>query len=164
MLCFSLFLSPSLFCFSSSVQIILCFSPVGSTLRVRARKFPAIVNCTAIDWFHEWPQEALESVSRRFIEEMPGIKVQNFKLVNHMQKATQLSVRSIMGQARREKKNLIVSSHICLHLKLQCSVLQCSQFLQHCFESVKEKEKEMKRKQMCKILIDLLSFYSIIWN
>ncbi|KAG8139083.1 hypothetical protein E2320_001864 [Naja naja] len=56
------------------LKIILCFSPVGSTLRVRARKFPAIVNCTAIDWFHEWPQEALESVSRRFIEEMPGIK------------------------------------------------------------------------------------------
>ncbi|ETE63288.1 Dynein heavy chain 11, axonemal, partial [Ophiophagus hannah] len=64
-------LSPSV---SICLQIILCFSPVGSTLRVRARKFPAIVNCTAIDWFHEWPQEALESVSRRFIEEMPGIK------------------------------------------------------------------------------------------
>uniref|UniRef100_A0A8D2LWB0 Dynein axonemal heavy chain 11 n=1 Tax=Varanus komodoensis TaxID=61221 RepID=A0A8D2LWB0_VARKO len=56
------------------LKIILCFSPVGSTLRVRARKFPAIVNCTAIDWFHEWPQEALRSVSRRFIEETPGIK------------------------------------------------------------------------------------------
>uniref|UniRef100_A0A670JQ67 Dynein axonemal heavy chain 11 n=1 Tax=Podarcis muralis TaxID=64176 RepID=A0A670JQ67_PODMU len=58
------------------LKIILCFSPVGSTLRVRARKFPAIVNCTAIDWFHEWPQEALQSVSRRFIEEAPGIKPQ----------------------------------------------------------------------------------------
>ncbi|VCW66676.1 unnamed protein product, partial [Gulo gulo] len=51
------------------LKIILCFSPVGHTLRGRARKFPAIVNCTAIDWFHAWPQEALVSVSRRFIEE-----------------------------------------------------------------------------------------------
>ncbi|XP_029444925.1 dynein heavy chain 11, axonemal [Rhinatrema bivittatum] len=56
------------------LKIVLCFSPVGSTLRVRARKFPAIVNCTAIDWFHEWPQEALQSVSRRFIEETVGIE------------------------------------------------------------------------------------------
>uniref|UniRef100_A0A8C9AK17 Dynein axonemal heavy chain 11 n=1 Tax=Prolemur simus TaxID=1328070 RepID=A0A8C9AK17_PROSS len=56
------------------LKIILCFSPVGHTLRVRARKFPAIVNCTAIDWFHAWPQEALVSVSRRFIEETEGIE------------------------------------------------------------------------------------------
>ncbi|XP_075778342.1 dynein axonemal heavy chain 11 isoform X4 [Pelodiscus sinensis] len=56
------------------LKIILCFSPVGSTLRVRARKFPAIINCTAIDWFHEWPQEALHSVSRRFIEETEVIE------------------------------------------------------------------------------------------
>lgn len=58
-----------------SPQMVFCFSPVGHTLRVRARKFPAIVNCTAIDWFHAWPQEALISVSRRFIEEMEGIEV-----------------------------------------------------------------------------------------
>uniref|UniRef100_A0A8P0S8H0 Dynein axonemal heavy chain 11 n=1 Tax=Canis lupus familiaris TaxID=9615 RepID=A0A8P0S8H0_CANLF len=56
------------------LKIILCFSPVGHTLRGRARKFPAIVNCTAIDWFHAWPQEALVSVSRRFIEETEGIE------------------------------------------------------------------------------------------
>ncbi|XP_055614548.1 dynein beta chain, ciliary, partial [Uranotaenia lowii] len=57
-----------------SLKIVLCFSPVGSTLRVRARKFPALVNCTAINWFHEWPRSALESVSTRFladIEVMP---------------------------------------------------------------------------------------------
>ena len=51
------------------LQVVLCFSPVGSTLRVRARKFPAIVNCTSIDWFHEWPEEALKSVSYRFLTE-----------------------------------------------------------------------------------------------
>ncbi|XP_055624132.1 dynein beta chain, ciliary-like isoform X2 [Toxorhynchites rutilus septentrionalis] len=50
-----------------SLKIVLCFSPVGSTLRIRARKFPALVNCTAINWFHEWPKTALESVSNRFL-------------------------------------------------------------------------------------------------
>ncbi|XP_044310020.1 dynein axonemal heavy chain 9 [Varanus komodoensis] len=50
------------------LKVALCFSPVGNKLRVRSRKFPAIVNCTAIDWFHEWPREALESVSLRFLQ------------------------------------------------------------------------------------------------
>ncbi|XP_008523107.2 dynein axonemal heavy chain 17 isoform X1 [Equus przewalskii] len=56
------------------LKVILCFSPVGSVLRVRARKFPAVVNCTAIDWFHEWPEDALVSVSARFLEETEGIR------------------------------------------------------------------------------------------
>lgn len=57
------------------LKIVLCFSPVGSVLRVRARKFPAIVNCTAIDWFHEWPHDALVSVSQRFLKEIPSLPV-----------------------------------------------------------------------------------------
>ena len=61
------------------LKVILCFSPVGSTLRVRGRKFPALINCTCIDWFHEWPQEALISVAIRFLntlEVVPeGIKM-----------------------------------------------------------------------------------------
>lgn len=52
---------------------MLCFSPVGSTLRIRARKFPAVVNSTAIDWFHEWPHEALLSVSKRFLTEIEAL-------------------------------------------------------------------------------------------
>lgn len=59
------------------MQVALCFSPVGNKLRVRSRKFPAVVNCTAIDWFHEWPQEALESVSMRFLQEVEHIEVRN---------------------------------------------------------------------------------------
>ena len=57
------------------LKVVLCFSPVGSTLRVRSRKFPAIVNCTSIDWFHEWPKNALESVSERFLEEIEELPV-----------------------------------------------------------------------------------------
>uniref|UniRef100_G1PVX8 Dynein axonemal heavy chain 9 n=2 Tax=Myotis lucifugus TaxID=59463 RepID=G1PVX8_MYOLU len=56
------------------LKVALCFSPVGNKLRVRSRKFPAIVNCTAIDWFHEWPQQALESVSLRFLQNTESIE------------------------------------------------------------------------------------------
>lgn len=33
------------------------------------------MNCTAIDWFHEWPEDALVSVSARFLEDTEGIQV-----------------------------------------------------------------------------------------
>ena len=55
------------------LKVVLCFSPVGTTLRVRGRKFPAIINCTCIDWFHEWPEEALLSVSMKFLNEEESI-------------------------------------------------------------------------------------------
>ncbi|XP_041519985.1 dynein heavy chain 9, axonemal [Microtus oregoni] len=56
------------------LKVTLCFSPVGNKLRIRSRKFPAIVNCTAINWFHEWPQQALESVSLRFLQNTKNIE------------------------------------------------------------------------------------------
>nr|XP_032294976.1 dynein heavy chain 9, axonemal [Drosophila virilis] len=55
------------------LKIVLCFSPVGQTLRIRARKFPAIISRTAINWFHEWPRSALESVSQKFLTEISDI-------------------------------------------------------------------------------------------
>jgi len=45
----------------------LCFSPVGDTFRFRARQFPALINCTSIDWFHAWPRDALVGVAQRFL-------------------------------------------------------------------------------------------------
>jgi len=46
---------------------VLCFSPIGESFRGRVRNFPSLVNCTTIDWFSEWPKDALESVARRFL-------------------------------------------------------------------------------------------------
>ncbi|XP_030605544.1 dynein heavy chain 11, axonemal [Archocentrus centrarchus] len=56
------------------LTVVLCLSPVGSALQVRARHFPALINCTIIDWFHPWTPEALQSVSYRFIQEIEGIE------------------------------------------------------------------------------------------
>ncbi|XP_054000578.1 dynein beta chain, ciliary-like [Hylaeus anthracinus] len=55
------------------LKCVLCFSPVGATLRTRARQFPAIVNNTSINWFQSWPQEALKSVSTRFLQELEDL-------------------------------------------------------------------------------------------
>ena len=54
----------------TNLHMALCFSPVGESFRSRARKFPALVNSTVIDWFHDWPKEALLSVAARFLEDL----------------------------------------------------------------------------------------------
>jgi len=50
-----------------NLHIILAMSPVGDSLRVRCRQFPSLINCTTIDWFMPWPEDALDSVARRFL-------------------------------------------------------------------------------------------------
>lgn len=47
-------------------HIILCMSPVGDLLRVRCRNFPSLVNCCTLDWFENWPEQALKTVSEQF--------------------------------------------------------------------------------------------------
>ena len=45
-----------------------CFlSPVGDSFRNRLRMFPSLVNCCTIDWFTEWPNDALISVAQQFL-------------------------------------------------------------------------------------------------
>ncbi|XP_048524356.1 dynein axonemal heavy chain 2 [Dendroctonus ponderosae] len=54
----------------ANLHIVLCMSPIGDDFRNRLRQYPALVNCTTIDWFHEWPKEALLEVARKFIADV----------------------------------------------------------------------------------------------
>jgi dynein heavy chain len=47
-----------------NIHVVLAMSPVGDSFNKRIRNFPSLVNCTTIDWFTEWPEDALESVAR----------------------------------------------------------------------------------------------------
>ncbi|CAJ1340379.1 unnamed protein product [Effrenium voratum] len=50
-----------------NMHIVLAFSPIGENFRRRVRMFPSLVNCCTIDWFHEWPEAALQSVAHHFL-------------------------------------------------------------------------------------------------
>jgi len=53
-----------------NLHMILCFSPVGDKFRIRARKFPGLINCTMIDRFFNWPRPALIDVASRFVSDV----------------------------------------------------------------------------------------------
>ena len=53
-----------------NLHICLCFSPVGEAFRQRCKMFPSLVNCCTIDWFNEWPKEALYSVAKITMDEL----------------------------------------------------------------------------------------------
>ncbi|XP_023368810.1 dynein heavy chain 1, axonemal [Otolemur garnettii] len=58
----------------NNIHMVLCMSPIGEVFRARLRQFPSLVNCCTIDWFNEWPAEALESVATRFLNEIPDLE------------------------------------------------------------------------------------------
>lgn len=54
----------------ANLHVTLCMSPVGDPFRNRIRQYPAFVNCTTIDWFSEWPHDALLEVAERYLDDM----------------------------------------------------------------------------------------------
>ncbi|XP_024913275.1 dynein heavy chain 3, axonemal-like [Cynoglossus semilaevis] len=54
----------------AKLHIVLAMSPIGDAFRNRLRMFPSLINCCTIDWFHAWPNDALEMVAHKFLEDV----------------------------------------------------------------------------------------------
>jgi len=44
--------------------VVLAFSPMGESFKANMRNFPSLVNCTTIDYYSAWPEDALRSVAK----------------------------------------------------------------------------------------------------
>ncbi|GLD91881.1 hypothetical protein PINS_up000414 [Pythium insidiosum] len=72
-----------------NIHLVICMSPIGALFRDRLRMFPALVNCSTIDWFSEWPAEALNSVATAILSDsnlqlgpaLPAL-VETFKVIH----------------------------------------------------------------------------------
>lgn len=153
------------------LKMVLCFSPVGSALRNRMRKFPAVINCTCIDWFFDWPESALESVSTRFlseieilpenlvepistfmayvhgtVNEMSKLYYQNEKRVNYTTPKTFLELIALYKKVINEKNDYYTNRIITLQnglLKLE----DCSSQVDGLKEVLKDQEVVLNAKK-----------------
>ncbi|KAM9385712.1 LOW QUALITY PROTEIN: dynein axonemal heavy chain 3 [Pholidichthys leucotaenia] len=76
-----------------NLHIVLAMSPIGDAFRNRLRMFPSLINCCT-DWFHTWPNDALEMVAHKFLEDVEMESDIKFKVVE-MCKAFQTSSREM---------------------------------------------------------------------
>jgi dynein heavy chain len=67
-----------------NLHIVMAFSPFGEAFRRRARRFPAIINCTVIDWFHPWSRDALVAVGARFLADVDVEDEMKDNISHHM--------------------------------------------------------------------------------
>ncbi|VDM31178.1 unnamed protein product [Hydatigera taeniaeformis] len=50
-----------------NLHVILVMRSIGNTLRKRCSSFPCLINNTTIDWFFDWPEEALYTVAKTML-------------------------------------------------------------------------------------------------
>ncbi len=52
-----------------NLHLVICMSQLSDLFAQRLRQFPSLVNCCTLDWFSEWPEEALIGVGKGAIQE-----------------------------------------------------------------------------------------------
>jgi dynein heavy chain, axonemal len=71
----------------------------------RCRQFPALINCTTIDWFSPWPEDALLSVAARFLEDVqlggPEVSVNVARMCVQMHVSVEHAAQRYYQELRR---------------------------------------------------------------
>jgi dynein heavy chain len=93
-----------------NLHVCLAFSPVGDDFRTRARRFPAIVNCTVIDWFQPWPENALLNVGQRFLSDMDLDGEANRTAIEKFLPFSFLAVNKMTNEFRRIERRHVYTT------------------------------------------------------
>jgi dynein heavy chain len=88
------------------LHICLCMSPVGDSLRIRCRQFPALVNCMTLDYFSSWPEQALLDVSTMKLAELDDVTEAQRKGLAYMcmkiHRSVEVTSETFFSQLRRK--------------------------------------------------------------
>lgn len=88
----------------ANLHIVLAFSPIGDAFRSRLRQFPSLVNCCTIDWFTEWPADALNTVAERFladVEMQSEVRTSCVQMCISMHESVRMQSIKLLQEARR---------------------------------------------------------------
>ncbi|KAI9203090.1 dynein heavy chain and region D6 of dynein motor-domain-containing protein [Polychytrium aggregatum] len=87
-----------------NLHVVLAMSPVGEAFRNRLRKFPSLVNCCTIDWFKEWPNDALEMVATKFLRDVEidaSVRKDVVFMCKHFHESTRRQSENFLSALRR---------------------------------------------------------------
>lgn len=88
-----------------NIHMVIAMSPLGEVFRNRIRKFPSLVNCSTLDWFTEWPEEALREVAEGDMGEADfslGDQMQNcVEMFVHMHQTVEVKSKQFLDELRR---------------------------------------------------------------
>ena len=108
-----------------NIHVVLAMSPLGEIFRTRLRKFPSLVNCCTIDWFTEWPEEALLNVAKGVIADSDLVLgkdedacVEMFKV---MHQSVEIKSKKFLDELRR--RNYVTPTSYLELLNLYKSIL-----------------------------------------
>ncbi|KAF5830265.1 dynein heavy chain, N-terminal region 2-domain-containing protein [Dunaliella salina] len=85
-----------------NLHVVLCMSPVGDAFRERLRQFPSLVNCCTINWFPEWPEDALVAVAQKQLDGLPDVSNEERGSIVTICRTFHLDVRQLSKQYREE--------------------------------------------------------------
>ena len=85
----------------SNVHVVFCMSPLSQGFLNKLRMFPSLISCCTIDWFHEWPQEALLEVAR---EGLSGCNEESDGQLERFFAEAQIIVKEESHRLRREQQ------------------------------------------------------------
>ncbi|KAM6459278.1 dynein axonemal heavy chain 14 [Liasis olivaceus] len=88
-----------------NLHIVLTISPTGVVFHQHCRTYPAIVNCCTVDWYENWPEEALCHIAKSYFSQNETFRNENLRnVLIHMTVNIHKNVSMIIEKYLKETK------------------------------------------------------------
>ncbi|XP_007435709.1 dynein heavy chain 14, axonemal, partial [Python bivittatus] len=88
-----------------NLHIVLTISPTGVVFHQHCRTYPAILNCCTVDWYENWPEEALCHVAKSYFSQNETFRNENLRnVLIHMTVNIHKNVSMIIEKYLKETK------------------------------------------------------------
>ena len=85
----------------------ICSSPIGNALRAYLRVCPALATCTTIDWYDEWPLDALQAVASASLNDLPDVSPAQLEKMVHACVHHHVTTRALADRYDEELRRVV---------------------------------------------------------